>query len=228
MFVFASLFRYRFDGGCSKAAKLAERLAGAGRGGLLGRAHGGSLRALALGFLGICEIWLRRPAARAISTRLCICAQGRRRAPHRDREPRRPRPLELGQGGSGAASELARTAVDAAESGGLERSAQAVQGYTASPSPTTSGTTSTPRRRRRGRSSKSRSRPATGSRAACRPRRRGHLPRARRRRDRGRLQRLKGVGERLVDRGRASAARDVREPTFAARRRRGRLTSGAG
>ena len=130
MFVFACLFRHRLEGECSKAAKLAERLLELAEAGFTAGRTADRVRALALGFLGICEIWLRRPAAQSNLHKALYLARAADVALTEIASLGGLALIELGQGRLRRASELARSAVDSAESGGLDRSAQAVHGYT--------------------------------------------------------------------------------------------------
>ena len=130
MFVFACLFRHRLEGECSKAAKLAERLLELADAGFTAGRTADRVRALALGFLGICEIWLRRPAAQSNLHKALYLARAADVALTEIASLGGLALIELGQGRLRRASELARSAVDSAESGGLDRSAQAVHGYT--------------------------------------------------------------------------------------------------
>ena len=130
MFAFACLFRHRLEGECSKAAKLAERLLELAEAGFTAGRTADRIRALALGFLGICEIWLRRPDAQSNLHEALHLARAADVAHTEIASLGGLALIELGQGRLRRASELARTAVAAAESGGLDRSAQAVHGYT--------------------------------------------------------------------------------------------------
>lgn len=131
MFLFASLLRQRLDGRCSKAAETAEVLLELADAGLFGGRTADRLRALTLGPLGVCEVWLERPSA-----------QGHlHEALHLARAVDVPHPeiaslgalalLELGQGRLRRAAHLARSSADAAENRGLERTPQASMGYAA-------------------------------------------------------------------------------------------------
>ena len=130
MFAYASLFRHRLEGECSKAAKEAENLLELAETGFATARTTNRLRALALGFLGICEIWLGRPAAQAHLHEALHLARSTDVSRTQIAGLGGLALIELGQGRIRRAAELARSAVDVAESGGLERSAQAVHAYT--------------------------------------------------------------------------------------------------
>jgi LuxR family transcriptional regulator, maltose regulon positive regulatory protein len=119
------------EGRCSKAAKTAEVLLELADTDFPSGRTADRVRALALAPLGVSELWLQRPSAQAHLLE----------ALHLARAADVPHPeiaglgglalIELGQGRLRRASHLARSAADAAESRGLERTPQASTGYTA-------------------------------------------------------------------------------------------------
>ena len=228
MFAFACLFRHRLEGECSKAAKLAERLLELAEAGFTAGRTADRVRALALGFLGICEVWLRRPAAQSNLHEALHLARAADVALTEIASLGGLALIELGQGRLRRAAELARTAVDAAESGGLDRSAQAAHGYTVlalADYEWNDLDAAEEKARALGELAL-----ASGDRIArvlVGSRRRVHLPRTWRRRDRGRHPAAEGNRERLEDGGRAGASSCVRDPVFPPRRRRRRPRLGA-
>jgi LuxR family transcriptional regulator, maltose regulon positive regulatory protein len=130
MFTYACLFRHRLEGECSKAARLAEKLLELAEAGFTTGRTADRLRALALGFRGICGIWLGHPTAQADLHEALHLARATDVSRTEIASLGGLALIELGQGRIRRASELARSAVDVAESRGLDRSAQAVNAYT--------------------------------------------------------------------------------------------------
>ena len=228
MFVFACLFRHRLEGECSKAAKLAERLLELAEAGFTAGRTADRIRALALGFLGICEIWLRRPAAQSNLHEALHLARAADVALTEIASLGGLALIELGQGRLRRASELARTAVDAAESGGLDRSAQAVHGYTIlALADYEWNDLDAAEEKARTLFEVALTSGDRIARVLSAYRRRVHLPRTWRWRDRGRHPAAEGNRERLEDGGRAGASSRVRDPVFASGRRRRRPRLGA-
>ncbi len=130
MITFASVLRARLDGQCVKAAKQAEKLLALADAGFPAGRMADRIKALALGFLGVSELWLRRPAAPANLHEALHLARATEFSHTEIACLGGLALIELGQGRLRRAAELARSAVDAAESGGLDRSVQAGMGYT--------------------------------------------------------------------------------------------------
>src|SRR5262249_19400218 len=122
--------RRRLEGQCSKAARQAEKLLLLVETGYPSGRTADRVRALALGLLGISELWLMRPAAQADLHEALHLARVTGVAPIEIACVGALALVELGQGRLRRASDLAWSAVDAAESGGLDRSMQAAHGYT--------------------------------------------------------------------------------------------------
>ena len=129
IYTLACLLRRRLDGECAPAAELAEELLELAEAGFLPLRTAERVKALALGLLGVCETWLRREAAEAHLHEALHLARAGGVAHMEIASLGSLAMLELWQGRLRRAERLARRAVDAAESGGLDRTAQAALGY---------------------------------------------------------------------------------------------------
>ena len=129
MYTFACLLRHRLDGQCAEAARLAKTLLGLSEGGFLRGRTADRVNALALGFLGVCEMWLGREDAQAHLHEALHLARVTEVAHMEIASLGGLAMLELRQGRLRRAARLARRAADAAESGGLDRTPQATLGY---------------------------------------------------------------------------------------------------
>ena len=129
IYTFACLLRARLEGDCSRATDLAETLLElAGDGSFSGRT-GDRVRALALGFLGVCEAWLERDDAAAHLHEALHLARATEVSRIEIASLGGLALLELRHGRLRRGERLAARAADAAESGGLDRTPQAALCY---------------------------------------------------------------------------------------------------
>jgi LuxR family transcriptional regulator, maltose regulon positive regulatory protein len=129
IFTFACLLRHRLDGKCSQAADLAETLLELSEAGFLPGRTADRIKTLAVGFLGVCELWLERDDAQAHLHEALHLARATDVSRIEILSLGGLAMLELGRGRLRRAARLAGRAADVAESGGLDRTPHATLAY---------------------------------------------------------------------------------------------------
>jgi LuxR family maltose regulon positive regulatory protein len=129
IYTFACLLRHRLEGECSRAADLARSLLELSQAGFLPAQTAERVKALALGLLGVSEVWLLRETAETHLHEALHLARETDVSCTEIASLGGLALLELWQGRLRRAERLARRAADSTESGGLDQTSQAALAY---------------------------------------------------------------------------------------------------